>query len=529
MKCAIYIRVSTDQQVKEGYSLEAQEKEGIRICQQNKWQHEVFREAGRSADKENIENRPVLANILDLAEEGKINYCFVTELDRLSRNPVTMVYIKKVFLDNDVKVVTPNQIFDFKDDEDDFISDLLGLLAKRENKIRVRRSKRAILESVLKGGWQGGITPFGYARSSDKKLIPDAEEKKIYSMVVEWSLAGKGSNTIARMLNQMNITTKATKGWHKGKIFRWKAGVVLRILKNPLYKGEFTFKEHKISMPALIDKEKWQQLQLNLKKNYNNAHRNTKRFYLLRGLLYCKKCGRRLFGKIKPSSQERLYCCLSKRPDPEPRFCGLRSVNLDKINNFIWNTIKEIVKNSEKLKEAMEAQRGSQFVDDVLLETELTSINKAIQEKEEEIDKLLGLYSKSKVLSAEELDKKVNSVKKEKDGLIKHREEILNRIAMAKQAEQNLSYLEDYMAKVSKRIESFTDEERQEFLQQLIDKIWVDYDLAKRTHLIEIDGAVPIFEGIRIENVEITKDSRPLRHVDIGGGMMRGTKRSRDD
>ena len=515
MKCAIYTRVSSEKQVKEGFSLEAQEKEGIRICKQNNWEYEVFVEAGKSACRESLEERPVLMSILDLIEDGKFGCCFVTELDRLSRNPVSMAFIKRVFHDNDVKVVTPGQTFDFKDDEDDFISDLLGLLAKRENKIRVRRSKRAMLESILKGGWQGGITPFGYTKDEDKKLIPDPEESKVYQMICDWSLEGKGCNKIALMLNNMAITTKATKGWHKGKIYKWKAGTIFGIIKKPLYKGDFTFKEHKVKMPALISQEKWQQVQDNLRKNYNSAGRNAKRFYLLRGLLYCKKCGRRLFGKIKPSSGERLYCCLSKRPDPDPRFCGLRSVNLDKINYMIWETIKGIVKNSHKLKEAIESQKNEHFVDSVLSETELESIERAIKEKDGEIDKLLDLYTKSKILSIKELDNKIKTYKDIKDALIKQRQEVTERINAASQAESNLKEIENFMLTVSKRIDSFTDSETQEFLNLVINKIWVDYDVSSKTHLIEIEGAVPIFEDFEIEKPEPKESYRQLQHSHI--------------
>ena len=141
MKCAIYVRVSTETQASKGYSLGAQEKAGIELCKKNGWDYEVFREAGRSADKETLDNRPQLQRLLELADEGRFDCCFATELDRLSRNPVTLAYIKKVFRDNKVKIATLGQTFDLEEEEDDFISDLFGILAKRENRVRVRRSE----------------------------------------------------------------------------------------------------------------------------------------------------------------------------------------------------------------------------------------------------------------------------------------------------------------------------------------------------------------------------------------------------
>lgn len=525
MNCAIYIRVSQESQALKGHSLDAQEKEGIRICKQNGWSYQVFKEAGRSADKDTLENRPQLQKILELADEEKIKYCFVTELDRLSRNPITLAYIKKVFSDNDVKVVTRSQTFDFKDDEDDFISDLLGLLAKRENRLRVKRSKRGLLESILKGGWVGGAMPYGYRREN-KKIVPDPEEKKTYSMMVDWSLEGKGSNTIARTLNDMGVKTRATGVWKKwayggriikNPVFKWKSGTVLRILKNPLYKGEFIYKGHKISTPALISKEKWQQIQDNLKKNYNNAKRDTKRFYLLRGLLYCKKCGRRLFGFIKLSRGMRLYSCLSKRPDPEPRFCGLKNINLDKLNHLVWEKSREIALSSSKLKTAIESQREDFFVNGVELEVQITQLERLIQSKDEEVKDILRRKNKYKSITEEDIEKVISDIKNEKNDLLIQKHEWEDRLNKVQRAKEQAKHIENYFKIVSQNIDKFSEQERYEFLHTLIDRIIIDYDETSKKHTVEIVYIIPTEETPDI--------THHLRHSDRRGSVTMGGKK----
>ena len=348
--CAIYTRVSTKDQVSKGFSLDAQEKVGRQLCDRNKWPYKVFTERGQSANKETLDNRPALENILDLAEDGKIQYLFVTELDRLSRNPITLTYIKKILSDSDVKVITPSQTFDFRDDEDDFLSDLLGILAKRENRLRVKRSRRAKTEAVKLGRWVGSTLPYGWMkqpcegdRLKHNQLVPHPEESIIYLQMVDWSMKGLGANSIAQKLNDLGIRTRFTEISKQGKSFIWKAGTVLRILKNPICKGFYVYGDGSATIKGIITPEKWQELQANLKGNYNNAGRNIKHFYLLRGLLVCKRCGNRLFGLIKPSKGMRCYCCLSKRPDPRPRFCGLKNVPLDTINNYVWVFISLII------------------------------------------------------------------------------------------------------------------------------------------------------------------------------------------
>ena len=498
---AIYTRVSTQEQVVNGFSLDAQEKEGIRICQQNNWKYRTFVDKGKSADTEGLDHRQSLQEVMDLIEDHEIQYLFVTELDRLSRNPITLAYIKKILCENKVKVITPHQVFDFNDDEDDFITDLLGILAKRENRLRVKRVKRGKLEAAGLGKWVIGIRPYGWQAINDRdnkakhnQLEPEPEESKIYLQMVEWSLQGLGSNTIARKLNALGIPTRCTLAYKHGKKYLWKSGTVHRILQNPLYKGVYNFDGISTKLPGIISEEKWELLQQNLRRNFNNATRNTKRFYLLQGLLYCKTCGRRLYGLIKPSRHMRCYCCISKRPDPEPRYCGLKNVNLDQINDFVWSAITKLIMNSKSLKDAINAQRAEHKADDLLLKTELGNIEKLIKQKDEQIETLLDAYGKSRTLTIDELDDKVGRVKLEKEELAQTRETIVQQLAKIELNKRVLLITEEYRELMAKSIKSFSDKEKFDFLHLVIDKILVDYDPSTNSHSIEIEGSIPIFD-----------------------------------
>lgn len=497
---AIYTRVSSNIQVEKGYSLEAQRKAGIKFCEDNKLTYMIFEEAGKSADKETLANRPKIEEILTLAEDKNIKYIFTTELDRLSRNPFTLEIIKKSLKDNNVKIATVGQIYDLKDEESEFLADIMGLLAKRENRVRVKRSKRAKVESALKGKWVCSVTPFGFSKTKSdnkdekNKLIPDSEESKIYNMIVEWCLEGIGVNIIARKLNEMGIITKWSKCSKKGKKFKWKAGTIWKILKSPLYKGKYLYSSHEIiNASPLISEEKWDLIQEQLKKNYNKAERNTKRFYLLKGLLICKKCGRGLFGLIKPKKGMRCYCCISKHPDPEPRFCGLKNINLDKLNNIVWEKIVEIVKNSKKLEEAIKTKKDLEWSGKILSDTGIEIIDKAIKKNDEELDNLLDLYNKSKVFTIEELDKKAIKIKSEREALVKEKEIIMKEKVESEITQENIRNIEDYMHKISKRINSFSEQEKYDFLHLFINRIVVDYD-KNIGHTIEIEGAIPVFD-----------------------------------
>lgn len=515
MKCSIYVRVSTEKQADRGYSLEAQRKAGIKICHSNKWSYEVFPEPGRSADKETIENRPSLMKILDLAEEGKIQYCFVTEIDRLSRNPVSLGYVKKIFADNNVKIVTLNQTFDLEDYEDDFISDLQGLLAKRSNKARVVRIKRAKSEAVLKGRWPFGLMPYGYTKDKDNKLIPHPRQSKIYKLMVEWYLAGISTRKIAIKLNRLSIKSPLTEWAKNGREYKWTSRTTHRILTNPFYKGEFCYKGHHNKVTSLIAEETWNKVQKKIKDNRRYSGRPTKNFYLLKDLLVCKKCGRKLYGARAPKNYAKFYYCSSKVPSPLPRPCGLKNVNLDKIDNLVWDTIKRLIKSPQALREAVKAKQVEYHTDKVSLERQLKLIEKNIDSKSKKIDRLLDLYSKSQILDPAELDKKVLQIKQEREALIEDREKLLKNAAQVTSARENLKHVEQYAAKIKDRLDSFDDNERYDFLHLLIDKALVDYHISGKDkkgkptgqHTLEIQGAVPILED---EYLEEYLEERPV-------------------
>ena len=84
----IYTRVSTETQVREGFSLEAQREKGIEKAKSLGIEYQIFEERGKSASTEDIDNRPKLKRMIEFCDEGIITNVFVTELDRLSRNEI---------------------------------------------------------------------------------------------------------------------------------------------------------------------------------------------------------------------------------------------------------------------------------------------------------------------------------------------------------------------------------------------------------------------------------------------------------
>ena len=97
-KLAIYARVSSEISVGKDNSIPAQVKIGIEKAKSLEMEYEIFREEGKSAKHDDLLNRPILQSLLDRCDEGEFSGIFVTEIDRLTRNEYSMLFIKKVLI-----------------------------------------------------------------------------------------------------------------------------------------------------------------------------------------------------------------------------------------------------------------------------------------------------------------------------------------------------------------------------------------------------------------------------------------------
>ena len=90
----IYTRVSTTAQEEGGTSLETQKELGIKRAKSLGFKHRVWNEGGQSSSHDDLENRPVLVELLSLIDEGEVKHLYVFNTDRLSRNQKTWGMIR---------------------------------------------------------------------------------------------------------------------------------------------------------------------------------------------------------------------------------------------------------------------------------------------------------------------------------------------------------------------------------------------------------------------------------------------------
>jgi site-specific DNA recombinase len=310
MKTAsVYCRVSTDNQEREGTSLQTQLENCLTFCQ-SKGYDVVYRfsEAYSGLSLE----RPELDKLRELVRNKVIDVIVCYSLDRLSRDPGHGVIITQELEKHGVKLETVTEDVD-NSELGKLISYIRGYASKveaekiRERTMRGRRAKAKAGQIVAGSG--AGLYGYDYIKVSQenggRRAINELEASWVRRMY-EWLVyEGLSTNAITYRLRALNAPTKS------GKI--WSRRSVQAILKNPAYTGKtyvFTtacgkqfarpradWVEIRGVTPAIISQELFDGAQRQLRVNQEKSTRNNStNQYLLHGHLRCRECGRSYIG-----------------------------------------------------------------------------------------------------------------------------------------------------------------------------------------------------------------------------------------
>lgn len=516
---AIYARVSTTEQAEKGTSIKSQIEFLREHCKIHDYQ--IFNEyiddgySGATAD------RPALQKLLSDAEEGKFSIVLVYKTDRLSRSiPLTVKLVLETFQAQGIVFKSISEPYDTSTPAGRMFFVQLAGFADFERETIRERTKEGKLRNVKDGKWMGSNAHYAFdINRKTKKLVLNEKRAKIVRMIVDWVLDGDSCWTISRRLNKLGVPTwKEEHGWKIKKAYnQWHPNVVRVIVSNPIITGNATYGGIKLSVPQVITEEEFAEVRRQLTVNKVNAKRNGKNFYLLRGILECKRCGSKLYGmkrrdRRRKNYWEKAYFCPSGNYPRADKSCGLRRLHLEKTENLIWNLAKDLVTNSKKLKNAIQSKHIDLFVNEVITNDQVSQYDARISQLKVELKRLLSLYSQSEIYTVEELDEKaaeirskINDEEKARDQFRRTRERILEQ-------RHQIDNAEGYFKSISKRLDNFSDEERRELVQLLFDKIYVDWDEKSQLHLLQVEGSIPIFEKPELKREEVNEVSEESCH-----------------
>jgi DNA invertase Pin-like site-specific DNA recombinase len=223
-----YCRVSTDEQAREGVSLDAQEARLRSYCAAGGLTLvEVIRDEGVSASKP-LSSRAGGSALLRVVARREVRHVVVVSLDRAFRNTIDcLTTIQAWDLANVALHLVDHggQSINTKTSVGRMFLTMLAGFAEMERRLTGERIATALGHKKAHGQIYGPV-PFGYDRDGDR-LIPNPAEQKIIRQMQRWRQAGRSLGWIADTLTARGIPAK-----RRG---RWNAYGVRYILRNPLH------------------------------------------------------------------------------------------------------------------------------------------------------------------------------------------------------------------------------------------------------------------------------------------------------
>ena len=394
----IYIRVSTTEQAKFGYSLEAQEEICRDFAKRNNYEVlKVFNEKGESAK---TTNRTKLKNMLSYLKQNKknIDALIIYKMDRLSRNTADSLAIRYLLnkLNIDLKSVTEP----FDDSAfGTYIATSLSTLAQLDNDIRSERSVVGMKQAIKAGRWLWNA-PLGYKYkyfNQKSYLIPSDDADTVRKIFKDF-IDGKKQYEICEELKESGI-----------KISRQHLN---NILRNPLYIGKLKTKLFNYELmdgihEHIIDDVTFYKAQNILSPNKNQYNIKYKDEFPLKRFLKCPECNRHLAGSYSKGRYKRYayYHCVTKG-------CSFKSVKRELAEELFFDFLYSFSIKEDVINDVFEKIRDSLNNKEIESTNTLKSIRKDItllETKKDKIEELVidGTFSK------DTYHKKMNEVEAE--------------------------------------------------------------------------------------------------------------------
>ncbi|MDP2939720.1 MAG: recombinase family protein [Candidatus Omnitrophota bacterium] len=342
MKVAIYIRVSTEDQAKEGTSLEVQREFLINYAKKEGWEiyHPDEKDVYEDDESGYSRERTELKRLLTDAKRGRFNMVLVYKIDRFSRKLKDLLNLVDELEEMNIGLKSATEYYDTTNSAGKMMFQQLGSFAEFERNRIKERVFPGMIKGVQRGNWQGArYSPYGYSYNKldpEKKLRVVEEEEKIVKLIYTMYLANQSTARIAGYLYKKEYKTRSGGSFH--------TKLIGDILKNQVYLGKIIWNRHHYDKrnktrkgyryiknedskviiadgrhEAIITQEDFDLVQKKLKANRKGVmHRNGVKEYPLSGILFCGKCNHKYLGSVNISQhrlgiKKRWYRCNARQ------------------------------------------------------------------------------------------------------------------------------------------------------------------------------------------------------------------------
>ncbi|MCL6478801.1 MAG: recombinase family protein [Peptococcaceae bacterium] len=365
--------------------------------------------------------------------------------------------------------------FDTSTPSGKFFMTTLGGIAEIERETIAERMRLGKARALKEGRWPGGPPPYGYALA-DRRLTVNEKEAAVVAMIFRMYTRGVMSTVlIADYLNAIGVPPPGLSGGRAARgRNRWHGSRVWSILSNPAYCGTFLFGRRGKSLvelpcPPIVSARTWEEAREIRRKNSSEARRNSRRQYLLRGLIKCGLCGRNYCGDGSGRDGRHSYyrCPGSTSAGRGLPKCPSKSVRADLIEDLVWGDVIRFVLSGRQAL-AVINDGGVPFPERSAAgeDREMELIKKAVRSKERERQRVIGLFRRE-IISEREVREELADIARELEALNKCRWAICDRNRMFR----NDTEIKDDLIR---RLNTASCREKRDLIAGLVDGIIVD-------------------------------------------------------
>ena len=502
MRIGLYGRVSTDKQV-EKYGLPSQLEALRKRCLENggdpvfDGDKDAFIDDGYSGAEL---DRPALNRLRQAVREGRVDVVLAYDPDRLSRKLYHQMILAEEFEKQGIKLEFITQELGTSP-EDRMFFNMRGLVSEYEREKIRERTIRGSREKARQGKVvNAGAASFGYRYSKEKATLEENTDTAQTLRFIFYAFANEKLSLqgLADKLNSLQVPTPRNGD-------RWRASTLGIMLRNEVYIGKMhQFKKHHVeprsrrqpatknkkttlalrpneewitvAVPALVPVELFESVQRKLTKNAELAKRNTKREYLLSGLLYCPECSGRMGGCTIHGVT--YYRCYRKRnsdsvplgSDGKPQPCSCPHIRADAIEPVVWDTISELIKDPDILIEELRRRNKDNSQTKQILERELQLCQARLKAIPEEQKRLVEGYRKG-LYSDFMMREDMEAIQKEQAELEKRKLELDRQLTQRNLTENQEAQIRSLMEKISTGLDSLDFTGEQDLLRLLVERV----------------------------------------------------------
>ena len=375
----VYIRVSTEDQAREGFSLGEQEEKLLQLCKFKELEvYKVYKDAGISA--KDMEHRPQFQEMLKDMKEGKLNYIVAYKLDRITRSVRDLEELISVLEQYNCFLLCDRDDVNTSTANGRFFVRMLTVLSQLEIEIVSERTKFG-LNGAIKSGHIPGQRPFGYKSADDKRMVIDNATRPYVEKIFDMYLEGKSFQQIANYFKENNIYPKK----------KWKDTTIQKIIDNKIYMGDYEQykrigKQENLEpivymnvVEPIISRAKWEECQRQKERNQRTYTRD--RVYTFFQRLKCPNCSRIMKCKGSGGTKRKYmyYTC---------EHCRI-NFNEDHVECLLRDFIYDLLEYDMAVKNFF-----LPVLEDKTNNIDTTSIDKEIRDLEKQRNRIKNLYIK---------------------------------------------------------------------------------------------------------------------------------------